>query len=173
MDVLRLELSEGDEESTRTQLDEAFERFETRQPVLAAHVTESLAMPIDEAAMGLGYFLAIAVWLGFEQVYGEKLKSIGNDELQATRELLILDEQLRQSDPTDVLETDDIIAMEQPELLEFVHDHIDATLETNTRDIDVDDIHEIYRVILTEILALSYSVERPLGFPVARTELLA
>jgi hypothetical protein len=54
-----------------------------------------------------------------------------------------------------------------------VHDHIDATLETNTRDIDVDDIHEIYRVILTEILALSYSVERPLGFPVARTELLA
>jgi hypothetical protein len=173
LDVLRLELSEGDEESTRTQLDEAFERFETRQPILAAHVTSSLALPLDEAALGLGYFLAIAVWLGFEQVYGEKLKSIGDDELHATRELLLLDEQLRQSDPTDVLETDDIIAMEQPELLEFVHDHIDATLETNTRDVDVDDIHEIYRVILTEILALSYSVERPLGFPVARTELLA
>jgi len=40
-------------------------------------------------------------------------------------------------------------------------------------EIDVDDVHEVYRTILMEILALSYSVERPLGFPVARTELLA
>lgn len=173
LDVLRLELADGDEELTRSQLDDAFERFETRQPVLAAHLTEVLSQPLDETATGLGYFLAIAVWIGFEQIHRDKIARIGEDELIATRELLELDEQLRRMDPADVLETDDIIAMEQPELLKFVHDHVDATLENHADDIDVDDVHEIYHAILTEILALSYSVERPLGFPVARTELLA
>jgi len=173
LDVLRHELSTADEESTRDHLDEAFERFESRQPALASHLSEMLSKPLDEAALGLGYFLAIAVWLGFEQVHGDKLRSVGEDELDATLQLLQLDEELRQNDPTDVLETDDVIAMEQPELLEFVHDHLDATLENHAEEIDVDDIHSVYRVILTEILALSYSVERPAGFPVARTELLA
>jgi hypothetical protein len=31
----------------------------------------------------------------------------------------------------------------------------------------------VYRVVLVEILALSYSVRRPEGYPVAKTELLA
>jgi hypothetical protein len=173
LDVLRLELAEGDEDMTRVQLDEAFERFELLQPVLAAHLTETLSQPLDETATGLGYFLAIAVWIGFEQVHQDKIGCVGEEELIATRELLELDEQLRRMDPADILETDDVIAMEQPELLKFVHDHVDATLESHADDIDIDDVHEVYRVILTEILALSYSVERPLGFPVARTELLA
>jgi hypothetical protein len=173
LDALRLELAEGDEEVTRAQLDEAFERFENSQPVLAAYITDALSQPLDESALGLGYFLAISVWLGFEQVHGSVLRSVPTDELLATRELLQLDEQLRRNDPSDVLETDDIIAMEQPELLEFVHDHVDTTLESSEDEIDVDDVHEVYRVILTEILALSYAVERPIGFPVARTELLA
>jgi DNA-binding protein Fis len=173
LDALRHELAEGDEEATRAQLDDAFERFESCQPVLAEYVTDALSQPLDEAALGLGYFLAISVWLGFEQMHGSELRSVGADELSATRELLLLDEQLRQNDPSDVLETDDVIAMEQPELLEFVHDHVDTTLESHADEIDVDDVHEVYHVVLTEILALSYAVERPIGFPVARTELLA
>jgi hypothetical protein len=173
LDALRTQLSDGDDDVTRRQLDEAFGRFEQRQPVLAAHLSTTLARPLDETALGLGYFLAIAIWLGFEQVHGSHVKQVGEQELAATRELLALDEQLRRADPSDVLETDDVVAMEQPELLEFVHDHVDITLESHADDIDVDDVHEVYRAILTEILALSYAVERPAGFPVARTELLA
>lgn len=173
LDALRSQLSDGDDDVTRRQLDEAFGRFEQRQPVLAAHLSTTLARPLDETALGLGYFLAIAIWLGFEQVHGVHVTQVGEQELAATRELLALDEQLRRADPSDVLETDDVVAMEQPELLEFVHDHVDITLESHADDIDVDDVHEVYRAILTEILALSYAVERPAGFPVARTELLA
>jgi DNA-binding protein Fis len=173
LDALRLELADDDEEFTRSQLDDAFERLEKTQPVLAAYITETLSKPLDEMAIGLGYFLIISIWLGFEQMHGTELHRIEIDELQATRELLLLDEQLRQTDPSDVLETDDVIAMEQPELLEFVHDHVDRTLDSHADEIDLDDVQEVYRVILTEILALSYAVERPLGFPVARTELLA
>ncbi len=172
LESLRESLSDDDEQ-TRAKLDEAFERFERKQGALSSHVTDVLGKPLDETALGLGYFLTLAVWLSFEQTHGNHIASITEQELKATGELLTLDEQLRQTDPSDVLDTDDIVAMEQPDLLEFIHEHVDATLEAHASEIDVDDVHEVYRVLLTEILALSYAVERPAGFPVAKTELLA
>jgi hypothetical protein len=63
--------------------------------------------------------------------------------------------------------------MEQPSLLEFVHEHLDATLEAHAEDVDVDDVHTVYRLVLVEILALSYAVRKPAGYPVAKTEMLA
>ncbi len=172
LDALRESLSDDDEQ-TRGKLDEAFERFERKQGPLSTFVTEVLGKPLDETALGLGYFLTLAVWLSFEHAHGSHIASITEQELKATRELLTLDEQLRQTDPSDVLDTDDIVAMEQPDLLEFIHEHVDATLEAHASDIDVNDVHEVYRVLLTELLALSYAVERPAGYPVAKTELLA
>ncbi len=86
---------------------------------------------------------------------------------------MTLDEELRRADPAEALDSDDVIAMEQPYLLEFVHEHVDATLEAHAEEVDVDDIHIVYRTVLIEILALSYAVQRPSGYPVAKTELLA
>ncbi len=172
LDTLRAGLSD-DDDITRSQLDEAFERFERRQPILATHIAEALGRPLDETALGLGYLMAMSIWMSFDRVHKDHLGQVTEEELDATLELLALDEQLRRSDPTDILETDDVIAMEQPELMEFVHEHVDATLEAHADDIDVDDVHDVYRVLLGEILALSYAVERPVGFPIARTELLA
>ena len=63
--------------------------------------------------------------------------------------------------------------MEQPHVLSYIHEHIDATLDAHAEEIDVDDVHTVYRVVLVEILALSYAVRRPEGYPVAKTELLA
>ncbi len=162
-----------DDDEARQQLDAAFERFERTQPTLAAHVAEMLGRPLDETALALGYFLALAVWLAFEQVHGDHINEVTEEELGATDELLSLDEDLRRSDPAEALDSDDVIAMEQPDLLEFVHEHVDATLEAHAEDIDVDDVHAVYRLVLVEILALSYAVARPGGYPVAKTELLA
>ena len=162
-----------DDDAARTQLDEAFERFERTQPALATHVADALGKPLDETALALGYFLALAVWLAFEQAHGKHIDEVKEQELHATEQLLSLDEDIRRTDPAEALDSDDVIAMEQPQLLEFVHEHIDATLETHADDIDVDDVHVVYRIVLVEILALSYSVQRPAGYPVAKTELLA
>ncbi len=172
LETLRAGLAD-DEGETRSELDDAFERFERHQPALAAHVADALGRPLDETALGLGYFLTLAIWLSFERVHREHLTQIKEQEITATQELIALDEQLRRNDPSDGLETDDIVAMEQPDLLEFVNEHLDNTLENHADEIDVDDVHEVYRVLLLEILVLSYAVERPAGFPVARTELLA
>ena len=40
-------------------------------------------------------------------------------------------------------------------------------------DIDVDDVHAVYRVVLVQILALSYAVRLPTGYPTGKTELMA
>jgi hypothetical protein len=172
LDAVRDSLAD-DDEAAREQLDEAFERFERQQPGLAAKIAETLGKPLDETALALGYFLALAVWLAFEQVHGEHMNEIGDDELTATEELLSLDEDLRRADPAEALDSDDVIAMEQPHLLAFVHEHVDATLEAHADEVDVDDVHVVYRSVLVEILALSYAVQRPSGYPVAKTELLA
>lgn len=172
LDAVRQSLSEDDEEA-RAQLDEAFDRFERQQPALAGHIGDALSEPLDETALALGYFLALAVWLGFENAHGEHIDEVDVSAVQATDELIALDEQLRQMDPAEALDTDDVIAMEQPHLLEFVHEHIDGTLEAHAEDIDVDDVHTIYRLVLVELLALSYAVQRPAGYPMAKTEILA
>lgn len=172
LESVRDRLAEEDDQA-RAQLDEAFERFERTQPMLASHIADVLNRPLDETVLALGYFLSLAVWLAFEQAHGGHLEEITEQALSATDELLKLDEQLRRTDPAEALDTDDIVAMDQPHLLEFVNEHLEATLEAHAEDIDVDDVHSVYRLVLLEVLALSYAVQRPIGFPVAKTELLA
>lgn len=162
-----------DEDEARTRLDDAFDRFEREQPCLAAHITDVLNEPLDETALALGYFLALAVWLAFEQAQENQIEQVSAESIAATQELLELDEELRRTDPTESLDTDDIIAMEQPDLLEFVYEHVNATLEANAPHIEVDDVDVVYRVILVEILTLSYAVQRPAGYPERSVEVQA
>ncbi len=150
-----------DGEEARQRLDDAFSRFEETQPALAFRVTSALSAPLDETALALGYFLTLAVWLAFDAVFGSDLDEITETALAGVEESLQLDEQLRLSDPAEALDSDDVVAMEQPEALAFVHEHLDAALEANADEVDVDDVHSIYRVVLIEVLALSYAVRPP------------
>ena len=38
---------------------------------------------------------------------------------------------------------------------------------------NVDDVHTVYRLVLVEVLGLSYSVRRPAGYPLSKIEMLA
>ena len=172
LDAVRRDLAD-DDDAVRSQLDEAFDRFEREQPALAAHIGETLGSPLDETALALGYFLTLVVWMSFEHALGGFIETVTAESISATGELLDLDEQLRQKDPSDALDTDDVIAMEQPSLLEFVHEHLDTTLDSHAEEVDVDDVHTVYRLVLVEILSLSYAVRKPAGYPVAKTEMLA
>jgi len=172
LDAVREGLADDDDEA-REQLDAGLARFERAQPVLAARVSEALGRPLDETAQALGYFLTLAVWLAFDAALSDRVAEVTDQELSATEELLRLDEELRGADPLEPLDSDDVVAMEQPDLVAFVHEHVDATLEVHAEAVDVDDVDAVYRLVLVEILALSYAVRRPVGFPVAKTELLA
>lgn len=169
---VRNSLAEDNDEA-RAQLDEAFARFERSQPLLAGYLAGALGHPLDDTALALGYFLALTVWLSFERAHGGALRTVLDSDINATDQLLALDEELRRTTPEEALDSDDVIAMEQPAILDFVHEHIDATLESHADEVNVDDVHRVYRTVLVEVLALSYAVRLPTGYPVGKTELLA
>ena len=153
----------SEDDPVEPRLNELFERFENEQPALAEHVGESFGDSPDQVAIALGYFLATVIWLAFEWKFGKRLQRLEEQDLISVTELLSLDQQLRGADPWEALETDDIVAMEQPHLVKFVQDHVDAALEAHAKDVDVDAVDSIYRVLLVEILALSYAVSAPEG----------
>jgi hypothetical protein len=72
-----------------------------------------------------------------------------------------------------MMDSDDIIAVEQPALLSFVNRHLEATLQAHADSIDVDDVAQIYRAVLIEVLALSYAVTKPAGLPADKAAMLA
>lgn len=145
----------------KSELDEAFERFERTQPALAQQAAEILARPLDETALALGYFLTIAVWLSFERAFGKRLAEVSEEARAAADEALKLEEQLRASHSEEPLELEDVMAIEQPGVLAFINEHVDAALEPqdgDTREVDVDDVHVVYRNVLVQTLALSHAV---------------
>jgi hypothetical protein len=173
----------ADTDEARADLDASFARFENTQPQLADRVGQVLSRPLDETALALGYFLSIAIWLSFERTFGERLGEVSADALGATETALALEEELRAERGDEPLELDDVVAIEQPSVLAFVHEHVDAALDVaarvesasasaEDRDVDVDDVHAVYRAILTLTLALSHAVS-PADGSTRSVELLA
>lgn len=172
----------GDEEQAEARLDAAFLRFETTQPALADRLSSVLARPLDETALALGYFLGIAIFLTFERQFGARLAAVDETALLATDEALALEEQLRAARTEEPVEVEDVIAQEQPAIMAFLHEHVEAALEAAEgpadtgapRDIDVDDVHVVYRTMLVITLCLSHAVApQPGATPRGSAELLA
>lgn len=181
IDLVEEELT-GDEEQAEARLDAAFVRFETTQPALAERLSGVLARPLDETALALGYFLGIAIFLTFERQFGARLGAVDQTALRATDEALDLEEELRAAHTEEPVEVEDVVAQEQPAIMEFLHEHVEAALEAAEgpadtgapRDIDVDDVHVVYRTMLVITLCLSHAVEpQPGATPRGGTELLA
>jgi hypothetical protein len=187
LDRIEQELAD-DSPRARDELDGAFTRFESTQPHLAETVSGVLARPLDETALALGYFLSIAIWLAFERTFGEqRLREVSRDALLATSEAITLEEELRAANGAEPLELDDVVSLEQPHVLSFVHEHVDAALDPSARDdgeggageasergdIDVDDVHAVYRATVLLTLCLSHAVVPVDGATRGRDELMA
>jgi hypothetical protein len=157
-----------DSSAVREDLDEAFARFESTQPQLAEALSRVLTRPLDETALALGYFLTIAIWLAFERTFGVvRLREVSQDALGATDEAIKLEEELRAAHGDEPFDLDDVVAIEQPSLIAFVHEHVDAALDPSgrprddlagPREVDIDDVHMVYRSILLLTLCLSHAV---------------
>jgi len=101
------------------------------------------------------------VWLGFDELFGARLGEVSEDDLAAVEASLALDAELRRDAPDDPVETDDVVAMEQPDVMRFVRDHVSVATEGLADRAEVDAIDEIYRLVLVETVALSYAVTPP------------
>lgn len=160
----------GDEDDSEERLEEAFARFERTQPALSSRVAAALARPAGETALALGYFLSLAIWLAFDELFAARLSEVSEQDLEATAQSLEFDEELRQDAPDEAVETDDVVAMEQPDILSFVREHIDVALEGNAEGATVEEIDRIYRLVLLEVIALSYAVRPPDRYPASKVE---
>jgi hypothetical protein len=167
LETIESELAD-DSPRARGELDGAFARFESTQPGLADVLSDVLAKPLDETALALGYFLSISVWLAFERTFGEaRLREVTADAIAATEEAIKLEEELRAAHGDEPFDLDDVVSIEQPNVLAFVHEHVDAALDPGTRgspegedarEVDVDDVHSVYRAIVLLTLCLSHAV---------------
>ncbi len=158
-----------DSPRARGELDGAFARFETTQPHLADAISHVLSKPLDDTALALGYFLSIAIWLAFERTFGEaRLREVTPDAIDATEQAIKLEEELRAAQGDEPFDLDDVVSIEQPNVLAFVHEHVDAALDPalhgessgspRTDDVDVDDVHCVYRAVVLLTLCLSHAV---------------
>jgi hypothetical protein len=194
LDQIERELAD-DSAIAQAELDGAFARFESSQPQLADAISQALSQPLDERALALGYFLSIAIWLAFERTFGgPRLRQVSRDALRATDEAITLEEELRAAQGGEPLELDDIVSTEQPNVLAFVHGHVDAALDpraASTRgdeaymrdsgehavlglqDIDVDHVRAVYRAIVLLTLCLSHAVVPVDGASRGSIELIA
>jgi hypothetical protein len=156
------------------ELGAAFDRFETSQPALADYVASALGKPLDETALALGHFLTVGVWLGFERSFGARLLPVTEDALTATLSAVALEEELRAEHGEEPLDLDDVMTMEQPRVLAFVNEHVEAALEVGAdgqEETDVDDVAAVYRTIIVMTLCLSHAVAPSAGAKIR--ELLA
>jgi hypothetical protein len=161
LESIEEELAEGTEAAPKPDLDDAFRRFERTQPALSQRAAQVLSDPLDETALALGYFLTISVWLAFERAFGARLEEVSEQGLAAAESSISLEEELRASHSEEPLELEDVIGIEQPGVVSFVNDHVEAALEPSEReprDVDVDDVHDVYRAVLLLTVALSHAV---------------
>jgi hypothetical protein len=163
----------GDDDQSRSRAREGFERFYAEQGSLARYLSDRLSLSLDESALALGQMLTVAVFMAFESSPGTRLMCLTDDAVAAADAALGADEELRRSDPMDALDSEDIVAIEQPALVAFVNEHIGLTLEKHAGSIDVDHVAVVFRAILVEILALSHAVLPPPGYPAAQAEPMA
>ena len=167
----------GDDEEAQKRLDDAFARFEATQPALCMRLETALERTnLDETARTLGYFLGVCVWLAFDRQFGGRVLRVDETAVRAAAAALDLESELRASatgGPESALEAEDVVAREQPALMDLIHDHVDVALENRAAEVDVDDVYAIYRVLLVEVMSLSHAVAPQPGSAVRVSEVLA
>ena len=169
-----------DSPNAREALDAAFARFEATQPQLADAISQVLSRPLDETALALGYFLSIAIWMAFERTFGQtRIREVSEDALVATEGAIRLEEELRAAQSHGF---DDVVTVEQPNVLAFVHGHVEAALDQpasgagegeTERVVDADDVRAVYRAVVLLTLCMSHAVVPVDGASRGSPELMA
>ncbi|MCL2823841.1 MAG: hypothetical protein FWD57_07620 [Polyangiaceae bacterium] len=145
-------------------LRKAFIECEQQQPGLSTWVGRRIARANDDAARGFGMAMAMAIWTAFSQHFGNRIRTMATGDCTTVEGILHADKEMRQIDPNVTLESDDIIAVHQPEIAKLVRASMEETLATDVEEqpdsdpIDVDEVDAVYRMLLVEVLALSYAV---------------
>lgn len=157
------EALDRDHEALQEWLDERYQDFEKRQPVLGDWVSERISECELELAQSLGYFLCIVIYEIFREAFPTRLYEVDEDALELTLQTLDIDEAVRAADPSRSLATDDVVALGQPAIVVLLQHHLREAIEQLDDESRNGELEDIYRVILALVVALSHAVESPTG----------
>lgn len=159
--------NDGVDELDELAVQAAVVRFEHAQPALAARIQKLIRGSRDEAAVALGYFLMVGVYVAFERAFGSRLAQVTPPDLEAVFASLRLEAELRADRGSDPLEVEDVLAVQQPALFGWVAEQAESTLaasaELGDETVDVNDVDAVLSEVSAFILALSYAVSTPHG----------
>ena len=159
-----IEQALGDDDGQlQERLDAAYREMDRQQPALATWLAGQVSSRSDDLAQSLGYFLIVTVYMAFKEAFPTRLGEVGAQGLEVARGSLEADEELRENDPAEAMESDDVVAMTQPTVLHFVQHHLDQALDQAGETPDVEAFDQIYRAVLVEVIALSHAVAPPEG----------
>ncbi|MCB9661122.1 MAG: hypothetical protein R3B40_03935 [Polyangiales bacterium] len=144
-------------------LDRGYSELDRRQPALSDWLAEQLSDGQDELVQSLGYFLVVTVFMIFREAFPTRLEEVDERSLQIALETLSVDEELRANDPTETLDSDDVVAMGQPAVLDFVQHHVEEAIEQAEGEVELTELDSVYRALLVEVIALSHAVTGPRG----------
>ena len=162
IDALEEALGEG-EANLQQALDAGYREMDRLQPHLAEWLAGQVSSRKDELAQSVGYFLAVTVYIAFREAFPTRLDTVDEVSLKLAIDTLSADEELRANDPSEILESDDVVAMGQPAILGYVQHHFDEALAQADDDVDLEAFDVVYRAILVEVIALSHAVRSPGG----------
>jgi hypothetical protein len=138
-----------------------FSSFERAQPTLARRLAGRLAQPLHDALREVGLKLAVCIWSAFERTAPYGINLVSEDDWNHADQLLRADAELRKRSPNAVMESDDVIAVQQPDIAAFMRERLDEVLRIYADEVDVDDVDVVYELLLVQVLALSYAVRAP------------
>lgn len=151
-----------DDASLQATLDGGYREMDRLQPDLAAFLSGEVSRRADELAQSVGYFLAVSVYLAFAEAFPTRLGKADAASIELALQTLEIDEELRANDPSEIYESDDVVAMGQPAITSYVQHHLDGALaQADGPDLEAFDL--VYRAILVEVIALSHAVLAPEG----------
>ncbi|MBC7171455.1 MAG: hypothetical protein H5U40_03465 [Polyangiaceae bacterium] len=158
-----IESTLDDDGELQERLDVGYRELDRRQPTLSGWLSAELSSGRDEIVQSLGYFLIITVFMAFREAFPKRLREIDEGALHMAIDTLAVDEELRANDPTEILESDDIIAMGQPSMISFVQHHVNEAIEQSEGELNLEELDRIYRAVLVQVIALSHAVASPSG----------
>ncbi len=148
-------------------IDRAFDELDRDQPALALFLGTEMNSIGDETAQALGHFLGVMICRTFVAAFGERLRRVETSAIESASASFTWDEELRQGAADEALETDDVVAIGQPHLVHFVREQLDAAMEADIEgepsDVDIESVAKVYRAVLVAILALGQAVDPPHG----------
>jgi hypothetical protein len=154
---------EEDDTALQDALDRGYADLDRRQPALAVWMAEKLALSSDELVQSLGYFLTVTVYLAFREAFPTRLEEIDESAIDISNAMLTVDEELRADDPSEILDSDDVLAMSQPAVLSYVQHHVHEALDQSGGEVDLEQLDDVYRSLLVLVICLSHAVISPSG----------